>query len=51
MLQRAGYFMRWAVLMASGAIVFQTAGTCFDLAQTGLLAFIAGTTFFLARNV
>lgn len=46
-----GYIMRWAMLIASGAMVFQTTGTCFDLVQTGLLAFLAGTTFFLARNV
>lgn len=46
-----GYYMRWAVLMASGAVVFQTTGTCFDVIQTGLLAFLAGTTFFLVRNI
>lgn len=49
-MRNTGYYMRWAMLLASGAMVFQTATGC-DIVQTGLLAFIAGTTFFLARNV
>ncbi|HOA72355.1 MAG TPA: hypothetical protein PL151_16100 [Phycisphaerae bacterium] len=51
MLGKMGYYMRWAMLMGSGAMVFQGAGSCWDPIQTGLLAFLAGTTFFLARNV
>lgn len=50
-MRNSGYYMRWAVLVASGAMVFQTTGTCFDVIQTGLLAFLAGTTFFLVRNI
>ncbi len=49
-MRNMGYYMRWAMLLASGAVVFQEAIGC-DIIQTGLLAFIAGTTFFLARNV
>lgn len=51
MFAKMGYYLRWAMLMGSGAMVFQATGTCFDFLQTGLLAFIAGTTFFIVRNV
>ena len=50
-MRNMGYYMRWAMLIASGAMVFQATGTCLEVAQTGILAFIAGTTYFLARNV
>lgn len=45
-----GSFRRWALLIGSGAILLQ-APTCNDYIQTGLLAFLAGTTFYLANNV
>jgi hypothetical protein len=47
-------FTRWIMLTASGAALFGGAANC-DLAlqgaQTGLLTVIAGTLYFLARNV
>lgn len=49
-MRRMGYYLRWVALMASGGVVFQAA-SCWDIAQTGLLAFIGGTAYFLARNV
>ena len=50
MTKKMGYYVRWVLLMAGGAILLQ-APTCWDIAQTGLLAFIGGTTYFLARNI
>jgi hypothetical protein len=50
MSQKLGSFWRWALLIASGGLVLQTA-SCVDYVQTGILAFLAGTTFYLARNV
>lgn len=50
-MRNMGYYTRWAVLIASGAMMFQTTGGCLEFLQTGFLAFIAGTTFFLARNI
>ena len=45
--------VRWMTLVASGAIVLQTTGCdlFFQAAQTGLLAALAGGTFYLAKNV
>lgn len=51
MFHKLGYYTRWAMLVGSGAVVFQATGTCWDVIQTGLLGFIAGTTFFIVRNV
>jgi hypothetical protein len=51
MFNKLSYYTRWAMLVGSGAVVFQATGTCWDVAQTGLLAVIAGTTFFIVRNV
>lgn len=50
---KLSYYARWAMLVASGAVVFQTTGCSpvLEFLQTGFLAFIAGVTFFLARNV
>ncbi|MBI4578110.1 MAG: hypothetical protein HY718_00315 [Planctomycetes bacterium] len=50
-MRRTGFYVRWALLLGSGAIVFQTTASCADILQTGFLAFIAGATYFLARNV
>ncbi len=41
---------RWALLIGSGAFLLQ-APSCIDFVQTGILAFIGGTTWFLARNI
>jgi len=51
MRRNIGYYFRWGLLLTSGAVVFQTTGGCLEVIQTGLLAFLAGTTYFLARNV
>ena len=52
-MSKLNYYTRWFMLLASGAVVLQTTGCSpgFEGISTGLLAFIAGTTFFLARNV
>jgi hypothetical protein len=44
------YYLRWTALLGAGGILLQ-APSCTDIISTGLLAFIAGTTYFLARNV
>jgi hypothetical protein len=51
MRQKMGYYMRWAMLIGSGALIFQNTVGCLEVIQTGILAFIGGTTYFLARNV
>jgi hypothetical protein len=51
MKNKTGYLVRWAMLISSGAVVFQTTWSCWDITQTGLLGFIAGATYWLARNV
>ena len=54
MLSHSTRWFRWLVLIASGAIVFQTATSCdqfYQAAQTGLLGILAGTTYYLAKNV
>ncbi len=45
--------VRWLTIAASGAMLFQAAGCdpFLQVAQTGLLAAIAGMLAFLARNV
>lgn len=50
-MRNLGYYMRWAMLVSSGAMVFQTTGGCLEILQTGFLGFIAGATYFLAKNV
>jgi len=47
---KLGKWGRWATLMASGAVLLQIP-SCVDVVQTGLLAFIGGVAYYLARNV
>ena len=35
MFHKLGYYTRWAMLVGSGAVVFQATGTCWDVIQTG----------------
>jgi len=53
MLRKPNRWSHWMMLIASGAVLLQAPGCTefLELAQTGLLAALAGTTFFLARNV
>lgn len=51
MRRKMSHVVRWALLIGSGAVVFQNTVGCLDIVQTGLLAFISGVTFFLARNI
>ncbi len=50
MLRKIRFNTRWVLLLAAGGVLLQ-APTCVDIVQTGLLAFLAGTTYFLASNV
>lgn len=54
-MSRTTYRMtKWAALIASGTVLGLISPTCdplFQFIQTVLLAFVAGTTFYLARNV
>ena len=46
-------FSRWMLLIASSAVLLQTAGcdVVLQTISTGLLAVLTGTTIFLARNI
>ena len=50
MLRKMSFNVRWILVLAAGGVMLQ-APTCIDVVQTGILAFLAGTTYFLARNV
>ncbi|MCL2330512.1 MAG: hypothetical protein FWC56_04330 [Phycisphaerae bacterium] len=47
---KLGKWGRWAALIAGGTILLQVP-SCIDIVQTGLLAFIGGVAYYLARNV